>query len=51
MWKTMKHELAGANIDLVALNVSLIDEIWSKKERPKKRTKDAFVLDIKYTGK
>ncbi|XP_048517336.1 xaa-Pro aminopeptidase ApepP isoform X1 [Dendroctonus ponderosae] len=51
MWKQVKHELAGAKIHLIALNVSLVDEIWPKSERPKKRTKDAFVLDFKYTGK
>ncbi|KAL1490820.1 hypothetical protein ABEB36_013449 [Hypothenemus hampei] len=51
MWKGIKHELAGAKIHLIALNVSLIDEIWPKEQRPRKRTKDAFILDIKYAGK
>lgn len=50
MWRKFKHELEGAKIELVALNVSLIDEIWPKHERPKKRSKDAFVLDVEYTG-
>ncbi|CAG9768775.1 unnamed protein product [Ceutorhynchus assimilis] len=51
MWRKLTHELAEAKIELVALNVSLIDEIWPKNERPAKLNKDAFVWDIKYAGK
>ncbi|XP_050313116.1 xaa-Pro aminopeptidase 1-like [Anthonomus grandis grandis] len=50
MWNKMANQLAPHKIELVALNVCLIDEIWPKKERPKKRSKNAFVLDIKYAG-
>ncbi|XP_076251360.1 xaa-Pro aminopeptidase ApepP-like isoform X1 [Rhynchophorus ferrugineus] len=51
MWNKFKQELADSKIELVALNVSLIDEIWPAKDRGQMRNKDAFVLDIKYTGK
>ncbi|XP_030760939.1 xaa-Pro aminopeptidase ApepP-like isoform X2 [Sitophilus oryzae] len=50
-WNQFKQELNNSKIELIALNVSLVDEIWPKEERGQMRTKDAFVLDIKYTGK
>ncbi|XP_049821340.1 xaa-Pro aminopeptidase ApepP [Aethina tumida] len=51
MWIQLKHEFQDAHLRLVGLNSSLIDLIWPEDERPPRRSKDAFVWDIKYAGK
>uniref|UniRef100_A0A6P7GWA3 Xaa-Pro aminopeptidase ApepP-like n=1 Tax=Diabrotica virgifera virgifera TaxID=50390 RepID=A0A6P7GWA3_DIAVI len=50
MWNQLEHELKGSRIQLVALNVSLVDIIWPKNERPEKINKEAFFLEEEYTG-
>ncbi|XP_060524186.1 xaa-Pro aminopeptidase 1-like isoform X2 [Cylas formicarius] len=51
MWNKLSSELSGSGIELIALNVSLIDVIWPTSERGEKRSKDAFILDVKFAGK
>lgn len=50
-WQLLKSELKGTKLELIALNVSLIDVIWPSDLRGIKRSKDAFVLEMEYSGK
>lgn len=49
MWNKLKLELKNSTLELVALNVSLIDSIWTEGRTPK-RSKDAFILGVEYAG-
>lgn len=49
MWNKLRHELSGSTLELVGLNVSLIDIIWTEGRTPK-RSKDAFILGVEYAG-
>lgn len=49
MWNKLRVELSGSRLELVGLNVSLIDIIWTEGRNPK-RSKDAFILGVEYAG-
>lgn len=49
MWNKLQRELRGSSLELVALNVSLVDIIWTEGRSPK-RSKDAFILGVEYAG-
>lgn len=50
MWNRLSSELRGSGIELVGLNVSLVDVIWPDDFRKARRSKEAFILDVTYTG-
>lgn len=49
MWNKLKSQLKDTTLELVALNVSLVDMIWTEGRSPK-RSKDAFILGVEYAG-